>query len=194
MDMGDHYNFDATDSLTISDACSSTITIINDHGGGNVKDAYDDRYGMGDCDLTVTSTLTNWSILFGKQVGETFDDATVTYDIDEMDNTGGGTACEIDTTGGASADEEYGFNLSINPGVIYDHTETDGDCGTAYYTADDFFNVEDSGSEDEIVRVDDGTGVTGGLTFTMQIHASVDSTTVATDYALGTSVIISTNP
>ncbi|MFC1655754.1 beta strand repeat-containing protein [Patescibacteria group bacterium] len=201
VDIGSHYNFDIDGSMTITDGCSSTLNIYDDYpdgDGGSVRDVDDDRYGNGECAITVNSTYGYWSVLFGKQSGETvFDDATTAYNIDPIDNAG--ADCSIHTHG-TGTEEEYGFNFSSASTVINNHVETDAECSAAYNSwsqtgADDsnVFDVEDSGSEDEIIRVDDNNTATGEV-FTLNMHSHVNSSTEVTDYALGVSAIITTNP
>lgn len=196
-DIGEYYQFDIDGSMTITDNCSSTIQIVDDvpdGDGGALSDTDANRYGNGSCDLSVTSTYGYWSILFGKQSGETaFDDSTATHNIDEL------TGCNIITDGGGTSDEEYGYNIDpLSSTLIGNHIETDTTCSQDYdtwsqATGNYIFNIETNGSEDEIIRVDDNNTATNE-TFRLMIHASVDSTTTITDYALGVWTIITTNP
>ena len=202
-DIGQFYQYDLDGNMLITDNCSGSIQIeddVPDGAGGSLSDTNGNRYGNGSCDLTVTSTYGYWSVLFGKQSGETaFDDAGATNDIDEL------TGCNIVTDGGATSDEEYGYNITTNTSnadstIINNHVETDTTCSQPYNnwtqsTGNYIFNVEANGSEDEIIRVDDNNPVSNGNgTFTLNMHASVDSTTALTDYALGVWTIITTNP
>ena len=196
-DIGQFYNYDIDGSMIITDSCSGAIQIeddVPDGDGGALSDTDGNRYGNGSCTLSLTSTYGHWSVLFGKQSGESaFDDSGATNDIDEL------TGCNIVTDGGATSDEEYGYNIDTSGSTFLgSYVQTDSTCSQAYNnwnqsTGNYVFNVESNGSEDEIIRVNDGT-TASNEPLTLNMHASVDSTTAITDYSLGVQAIITTYP
>jgi hypothetical protein len=202
-DMGEFYQFEITDNLQIdASGCSNSITLTDGSATGRaigqlVRNTNGDRYGTGTCAIQASSTLTDWQILFGKAVGTTaFEDVTQTYNIDEIDNAG--ADCIIDTTG-ATQEEEYGYNITTNTSdadntLINGGVQTNTTCSAAYNSSSSFFNIENSGSEDAIVKVT-GNAISNDADFVLNMHANLSSATEhGTTYDLDTRMIITTNP
>lgn len=198
-DIGDHYNFEVLGNMTISDACSGSMTILDDNGvpNPNIRDVDGDRYGNAECTLTITSDSAAWSLFFGKAPDVTaFIDPTLTYTIPEIDNAG--ADCTIQSDGGSSAEPEYGFNISSAASLINNNVRTDASCSQAYNawnqgTGNYVFNVENSTADNELVRVTSG-GVTAGTDFTLNMHATVDDTIEPTSYSLDVRASVTTYP